>query len=45
MDELNEIIEKLERAQNLLYQDRKAEAQTAIYEAQQMAIFARDHRG
>lgn len=42
-NDVQEIINKLEHAQNLLYQDRKDEAKTAVYEAQQMAIFLRDH--
>ena len=40
--EIEAIIKKLERAQDLIHENRSDEASTVVYEAQVMAIFLRD---
>jgi len=43
-EEFEKIIKKLEQAQDLLHKNRNDEAATAIYEAENIAIFARDNK-
>ena len=42
-ESINDIIKKLEKASNLLHSGRVSDAQTAIYEAEMIAIFIRDN--
>ena len=42
-DDIEEIIKKLEKVQNLLDRNQNSEASIAAYEAQIMAIYLRDH--
>lgn len=42
--DIEEIIKQLERAQDLLWQNKSEEATTVIYQAQMKAIFIRDHK-
>jgi hypothetical protein len=44
-EDIEIIIKKLERAQDLLYKQNYSEASTLIYEAQSMAQFVRDNNG
>ena len=43
-EEMDEIIRKLERVQDLLCRGDVSEAKTAAYEAEMMVQFIRDHK-